>query len=200
LEFGDEMLLSHVYDDGSPMADFPMRVVEDSSGRLVAWLAAESEIRYWATADGSDPRTVPLDRRFRSKMTTARRTWEGPGVLRVIFADTIYQVIHFWTPKGKFAGWYVNFEAPSRRQGNQILTFDWQLDLWITPEGTSQWKDEDEAAAAIDAGMLTREELAASFAAGHEILDDFGAFLDRVGDWRGWSPPPSWTAMRLPFP
>lgn len=199
MKLGDEMLLSHVYDDGSPMADFPMRVVEDASDRLVAWLSPGSEIRYWATEDGRDPRTLPLDRRFRSKLTTARRTWEGPGVLRVIFADTIYQVIHFWTPQGKFAGWYVNFEAPSRRQGSQILTFDWQLDLWITPDGSSQWKDEDEAAAAIDAGMLTSEKLAASFAAGEEILNDFQAFLARVGDWREWSVPPDWTAMRLPF-
>jgi hypothetical protein len=199
LKFADEMLLSHVYDDGSPMADFPLRVVEDSSDRMVAWLAPGTEIRYWATEDGSDPRTLPLDRRFRSKMATARRTWEGPGVLRVIFTDTIYQVIHFWTPQGEFSGWYVNFEAPSRREGNRVLTSDWQLDLWITPDGTGQWKDEDEAAAAIDAGMLTPERLSDSFAAGHEILDDFGAFLARVGDWRRWFPPSSWTAMRLPF-
>jgi predicted RNA-binding protein associated with RNAse of E/G family len=117
----------------------------------------------------------------------------------VIFDDTIYHVIHFWTPEGKFAGWYINFESPSRRHGNQVLTFDWQLDLWITPEGTGQWKDEDEAAAAIDAGMLTREELADSFAAGQEILDNFAAFLERAGDWREWSAPSSWTAMQLPF-
>ncbi|MGB8178655.1 MAG: DUF402 domain-containing protein [Acidimicrobiales bacterium] len=199
MKFADEMLLRYVYDDGSPMADFPMRVVEDASDRLVAWLAPGSEIRYWATAEGRDPRTLPLDRRFRSKMTAARRTWQGPGVLRVIFDDTIYHVIHFWTPEGKFAGWYINFESPSRRHGNQVLTFDWQLDLWITPEGTGQWKDEDEAAAAIDAGMLTREELADSFAAGQEILDNFAAFLERAGDWREWSAPSSWTAMQLPF-
>jgi hypothetical protein len=199
VKFGDELLLSNVYEDGSPMSDFPVRVIEETSDRLVVWLAAASEIRYWATEDGSDPRTLPLDRRFRSKMSAARRTWEGPGVLRVIFVDTIYQVIHFWTPQGEFAGWYVNFEAPSRRLGNQILTTDWQLDLWITPEGTSQWKDEDEAAAAIDAGMLTPEQLAASFVAGREILDDFDAFLSRVGDWREWSAPTSWTPMQLPF-
>ena len=193
------MLLSHVYEDGSPMADFPLRVVEDTGDRLVAWLAAGSEIRYWATEDGREPRTLPLDQRFRSKLTTARRTWEGPGVLRVIFSDTIYQVIHFWTSEGIFEGWYVNFEAPSRRIGNQILTFDWQLDLLITPDGTSEWKDEDEAAAAIDAGMLRPEELTASFLAGQQILDDFETFLSRVGDWREWSAPASWTAMPLPF-
>jgi hypothetical protein len=199
VNFGDEMLLSHVYDDGSPMADFPMRVVEETSDRLVAWLAPESEIRYWATADGKDPRSLPLQERFRSTMSTARRQWQGPGVLRVIFADTIYQVVHFWTPQGEFSGWYVNFEATSRRHGNQILTTDWQLDLWITPERVGQWKDEDEALAAIDAGALTSEHLAASFAVGHEILQDFDTFLARVGDWREWSPPPSWAAMALPF-
>lgn len=197
--FAQEILLSHVYDDGSPMADFPMRVVEDTGDRLVAWLAPGSEIRYWATEEGRDPRSLPLDERFRTKMSTARREWQGPGVLRVMFVDTIFQVIHFWTSHGEFAGWYINFEAPNRRRGNQILTTDWQLDLWITPEGTGQWKDEDEAEAAIEAGVLAPEQLEASFAAGEEILAHFDAFLERVGDWRTWSPPPGWGAMELPF-
>jgi len=76
-----------------------MRVVEDASDRLVAWLAAGSEIRYWATVDGSDPArcarsSIPFKIGDRSPHVG------GAGVLRVIFADTIYQVIHFGRRRG----------------------------------------------------------------------------------------------------
>ena len=100
----DEMLLSYSYYDGSAQADFPLRVVEDTDHRLVAWLSAGSEIGHWATKDGGDPRSIPLNRRFVDKLTTARRHWEGPGVLRVILPNTAYQVVHFRTDQGSFSG------------------------------------------------------------------------------------------------
>ena len=195
----DEVLLSYTYFDGSAQADFPMRVVEDTGTRLVAWLSTASEIRYWATVNGSDPRSIPLDRRFVERLTTARRHWEGPGVLRVIFSDTVYQVVHFWTPQGSFSGWYINFEAPASREGTTIHSVDWHLDLWITRDGEGRWKDEDEAAAALEAGHITREQFDTARIAGLEILDNFDHFLLRVGDWRSWRPPRDWGALHLPF-
>jgi hypothetical protein len=34
MDFGDHILLSYTYVDGSPQADFPMRVIEDEPDRL----------------------------------------------------------------------------------------------------------------------------------------------------------------------
>lgn len=132
------------------------------------------------------------------ELTTARRTWEGGGVLRVILVGQPFQVLHFWGDSGDFAGWYVNFEQPAVRMGNRLDTVDWHLDLWIEPDGSARWKDEDEADAAVAAGHLTPEDVATARAAGVAILADFDSFLLEVGDWRSFAPPPDWSAQDLP--
>jgi hypothetical protein len=198
LVWGDELLLRYRYRDGSLQAALPLRVVEDSPTRVVGWLAEGTEITYWALDDGTDPRSVPLEERFTRELTTARRTWEGGGVLRVILAGRPFQVLHFWGASGDFAGWYVNFEKPTLRTGNRVDTVDWHLDLWIEPDGSTRWKDEDEADAALAAGHLTAEDRATARATGAEILADFESFLLEVGDWRAFEPPTGWASLRLP--
>jgi hypothetical protein len=198
LVWGDELLLRYRYRDGSWQAAPPLRVVEDSPTRVVGWLADGTDITYWALDDGADPRSVPLEERFTRELTTARRTWEGGGVLRVIPAGRPFQVIHFWGDSGAFAGWYVNFEKPTLRTGDRLDTVDWHLDLWIDPDGGARWKDEDEADAALAAGHLTAGDAATARATGAEILADFESFLLEVGDWRAYEPPTGWASLRLP--
>ena len=132
---GDELLLRYRYRDGSWQAALPLRVVEDSPTRVVGWLTEGTDITYWALDDGADPRSVPLEERFTRELTTAQRTWEGGGVLRVILAGRPFQVLHFWGDSGAFAGWYVNFEKPTLRTRNRLDTVDWHLDMWIEPTG-----------------------------------------------------------------
>jgi hypothetical protein len=160
------VLLRYQYLDGSYQAALPMRVVSDDGDRVVAWLAPDTEIMYWALPGGGDPRSVPLGVRFTSRLTTAPRRWQGGGVLRVIPIGLPFQVLHFWHEHGGFAGWYVNFEAPKRRNGDRLDSIDWHLDLWISPELVPAWKDADEAEAALAAGHLTPEGHAEGMAAG----------------------------------
>jgi len=133
------------------MADFPMRVVEDASDRLVAWLAAGSEIRYWATVDAVTPA------RCRSIVDSVQN-WRplahvgGPGVLRVIFADTIYQVIHFWTPQRNSLAGMSTLKHPVGVRATRFSPSIGNSTSGITPKNEASGKDEDEAAAAIDAG------------------------------------------------
>lgn len=61
-----------------------MHMVEDRPDRIVGWNPVGTTISYWAGPDGADPRELPLDRRFSIELGTARRTWIGGGVLRVI--------------------------------------------------------------------------------------------------------------------
>jgi hypothetical protein len=198
LAWGDELLLRYRYRDGSWQAALPLRVVEDTPARVVGWLAEGTDIMYWALADGADPRSVPLEERFTGELTTARRTWEGGGILRVILAGRPFQVLHFWGASGDFAGWYVNFETPNVRTGNRIDTVDWHLDLWIEPDAGARWKDEDEAEAAVAAGHLTAEDVATARATGAVILADFESFLREIGDWRAFVPPTLWSVLDLP--
>lgn len=171
--------------------------------RKVAWLLVGSQISWWSTAEGADPRTLPLDIRFRSELTTAPRQWQGSDVLRVMPAGKPYQVIHFWS-SGVFTGWYVNFESPLTWNGPVGDSRDWHLDLWVSPDGQAMWKDEEEAVVAAECGHVSPGELDVARAAGQEILDDFDRWLSLIGDWREARPdtrlqplplPPDWAAL-----
>lgn len=198
LTWGDELLLRYRYNDGSVQAAMPMRVVLDDPELTVAWLAPSTPIMYWATADGRDPRETALDQRFSQPLSTAPRTWQGNGVLRVMPAGRPYQVIHFWSQDDAFAGWYINFEAPRSRRGARIDTVDWHLDLWIAADGQPRWKDEDEAQAALGTGHLTSADLTTARAAGQAIIEDLAGWPRPIGDWCSFQPDPGWTIPELP--
>lgn len=195
---GEELLLRYRYNDGSVQAALPMRCVLDRPDMTVAWLAPETGIMYWATADGGDPRDTPLQQRFRQVLTTAARTWRGNGVLRVMPADQPYQVLHFWDNDHTFAGWYVNFEAPRVRTGTRIDTVDWHLDLWISSDLQPSWKDEEEAEAAVETDHLQPEDLYQARQVGQAIIDQLPSWPAPIGDWRSFRPNPNWTIPKLP--
>jgi predicted RNA-binding protein associated with RNAse of E/G family len=54
---------------------------------------------------------------------------------------------------------------------------DHQLDLVVSPDRAVDWKDEDELAAAVDAGWLTDAESEAIYAEAHRL-----AALAKAGD------------------
>lgn len=198
LASGAACLLRYRYRDGGVQAELPMRVVEDGPDRTVAWLASGTPILYWATPDGGDPRDLPLEQRFARPLGTAPRTWQGPGVLHVMQPGRPYQVVHFRHDDGAFAFWYVNLETPRIRRGAVFEAVDLHLDLLIHADGTPQWKDEDEAAAARDAGALDAADLAASRGAVEELLAGLDRWPGAIGDWRAFRPPDGWTIPPLP--
>jgi hypothetical protein len=194
---GDVMLVRYL-EGTTVLGAFPVRVVEDTGARVVVWLAPGTPVRYWSTADGADPRTIPLADRYRAGHGSTGRHWHGPGVLRAIPLDEPYQVVHFWGRGGEFSGWYVNFESLKACHGNRIDAVDWQLDLWIDAAGTPSWKDEDEADATVAVGYLDPADLATAWAAGEEIIAHFDEWAAALGDWRAWHPPAHWTIPELP--
>lgn len=82
--YGEIAYLRYRYPDGRVQAVLPMHTVTDDGETFVGWTPPDSRIMYWADTDGGDPRALPLDRRFRTTLTTAPRRWQGNGVLRVI--------------------------------------------------------------------------------------------------------------------
>lgn len=194
-----QMLLRYRYPDGRLQAALPMYVVQDSADVVVGWLPTGTEIMYWATDDGADPRGVPLDERFHRRLGTARQSWRGGGVLRVIPLAQHWQAIHFWdTATAEFASWYVNLESVKRRRGMVLDAVDWHLDLVIDPTMAASWKDEDEAAAALGTPYLLGEDLHLARRTGERIAADPAAWLREVGDWRSFVPQQSWQALALP--
>jgi protein associated with RNAse G/E len=57
-----------------------------------------------------------------------------------------FSVRWFFDVDGRFYAWYANLEAPAvvwRRDVAYLDTVDWDLDIWVQPDRTWTWKDED---------------------------------------------------------
>lgn len=188
----------YFYPDGRLQAAIPMHVVSDTADVVVGWTTPGTEISYWSTADGADPRTIPLSSRFSGRLTTARRTWTGGAMLRVVPLKERWQVLHFWDSQtGAFLGWYVNLESAKTRRSSSIDAVDWHLDLLISPDLVVTWKDEDEAAAAAGTPYLRLEDLRSARETGEAIASDPQRILDQIGDWRSFEPSPDWKPLAL---
>jgi Protein of unknown function (DUF402) len=196
-EHGDVVNLRYRFEDGRVLGLLPMWTISDDGSTYVGYTPSGADVMYWALDDGVDPRTVSLDERFTRFQTSAQRTWFGEGVVRVIPRQEAYQVLHF-TEKGSFRGWYINLETVKTEHGPYLDTIDLHLDLWIAPDLTPTWKDEDEAEAALAAGVLSEEHLELARETGQRVIDQLGSWPDPIGDWREFHPPPGWGPLPLP--
>jgi len=59
-----ESHVTYLYPSGHLQAVVPFWSV-GAADLVAGWTPHGTEIMYWATADGQDPRSVPLDRRFK---------------------------------------------------------------------------------------------------------------------------------------
>ena len=192
-----ESHVTYLYPSGHLQAVVPFWSV-GAADLVAGWTPHGTEIMYWATADGQDPRSVPLDRRFRADLTSAPRTWQGT-MFRVFQPDEWYQVLHFFTPEGELSQWYVDFETPKAPDGyGGWTTCDLEIDLIISPEGMTRWKDEDELDAAVRSGYLDQDVVDQVLPIARTIHSDPHAFLSRLPDWRDFPGPHEFEPLPLP--
>jgi Protein of unknown function (DUF402) len=174
---------------GRPWAGFAMTVVRDEPDELVLYLA---EGTAFAFPEGDWPGG--------RHPWHGRPAWVGHGVLHLHRPGDPYSIWAFWDgPDRRFAGWYVNLQAPFRRSERAIDTLDHELDIWIPEGGGRRWKDEDLLEASVATGRFTREEVAAIRADGKAVLAELDAGRRWWSDeWRTWTPDPAWTVPELP--
>jgi hypothetical protein len=173
-----------------------LRVVRDDERGLVAWLPSGSEMLASVPAGGGSLRDLPLDQRFSGPRAMRRRTWQGPGILRVAPTGRPWSIWYFTDEAdGSFEGHYVNLELVHRRpaSGRRVHTRDLILDLWLA--GGETWlKDADELEAAVAAGRYTEEQGALvhdlAELARAELVEAHAWPLDE--GWEGWRPPAEW--------
>ena len=128
--------------------------------------------------------------------TTRGDTWN----LSFAFPDTPYSVILGYEPTGELREYYVNLQTPLVRSPVGFDTVEHILDVTIVPDRTSwSWKDEDELAEAIEAGLFSEDEAAwfhfwGERAVEHVLLRE--PPFDE--DWSAWRPDPAWDAPTLP--
>jgi len=176
----------------------PMTVVQDDAEGLVAWLAPGTPLIKPVLADGRELRHAGPVGMFVEKRVLKLDVWRGTGILKVSPTGKPWSVWHFWREDETFLGWYVNLEAEHRRdpEARRTSSVDYVLDLWIRPDRTIEWKDEDELEGAVAGGRFTPEEAERIVADAHTAVREIEAWTSPFADgWQDWRPDPH---LRLP--
>ncbi|MCC7138917.1 MAG: DUF402 domain-containing protein [Planctomycetes bacterium] len=149
---------------------------------------------------GSEGRTVRrdangryLDRWVRGDEPTPFM-WARTHMLLLVNPAEAHSLELFWDESWTFLGWYVNLQSVLRRSPLGWDMTDWALDIWVEPDGTWQWKDEEDFAAAQCLGVLDATEAAAVRAEGERVI----AAHPWPTGWEAWRPPADWGPLALP--
>ncbi|BCJ69091.1 DUF402 domain-containing protein [Polymorphospora rubra] len=175
----------------------PMRVVRDDAAGLLLWHPVGGEYARVVDADGNTQHELSLDLMRDPRLL--RQPWLDYDILVLMPPDTAYSVWWFFAD-GKFAGWYVNLEAPYRRHDDGVDTVDQVLDVRVDPDLTWRWKDEDEFVALTGHPLYFDAATAdAVRAVGRQVI----ALAERAeypfdGTYVDFTPDPAWPVPRMP--
>ena len=162
-EPGDHIVVRNVF-EGRVQTVFPSIVVADTPELVVTWLPVETPVLNGV----SEPATVP-DRytvhlspedMLAKEWTMVERNWHTSGTLRIKNPRAMWSLWVFWHPEmSDVKAWYINVDAPYKRSRLGFDTWDMFLDVVVQPDRKSwEYKDEDEFADAIAAGVFTELE------------------------------------------
>jgi Protein of unknown function (DUF402) len=158
-----------------------------------------------ATVPGAETRQLvgPREDVIRSIATGRERTeviaWRTNRVVWLTPFGAAHAIGHLWNnDSGAFLGYYINLQAPIRRSVYGFDSFDHVLDLVVRPDGSWQWKDEDEFDQVIELGLFTPDEALAIRAEGERVIASLPELLPT--GWEDWRPDPSWSVDMLILP
>jgi hypothetical protein len=120
--------------------------------------------------------------------------WDRSHVLRFMREGDTHTVELFWDTEWTFLGWYVNLQAPLVIRDDKFDTTDLALDIWVEPDGSWRWKDEDEFAYAQELGVFDAKRAAAVRSEGERVV----AQQPWPTGWENWRPPDDWHPLPLP--
>jgi len=159
-------------------------VIEDDGESSVFWIPTGSPASYPVDADGREIR-IPR-REFRRAERRA-----GASVVVACNSREPWTLWHFHRPDGAFDRWYVNFERYLGRTATAYDSVDHKLDLIARPDGSMEWKDEDELAHAADLGLVNADEV-------RRDADRIIADVPWPTGWEDFQPDPDWGVPELP--
>ena len=160
------------------------RIVEDSEETIALWMPSGTPTFLPVDSEGRRIR-IPTDDWELEQVESWTR--DAVCLARRGRAHSIYV---FWRNR-EFEHWYVNFERPLRRSPVGYDTFDEKLDLIVRPDGSYDWKDEDELEHAAALGLV---DAAAVRAEADRVLEEWPF----PTGWENWRPDPAWPIPQLP--
>jgi hypothetical protein len=188
VNIGDPVLFRSIY-RGNVRWCFPSRYVGDwkdrhglycqpgNEGKGMRRAADGRYLEHWAKG------VAPFD-----------EIWDKGHVLRFMQAGDAHTLELCWDRDWRFVCWYVNLQAPLVIRGDRFDQTDWALDIWVDPDGSWRWKDEDDFAEAQELVILDAEAAAAVRAEGECVI----AERPWPTGWEDWRPPESWEPLPLP--
>ncbi len=175
----------------------PVRVVHDGDDYIALYLAVGTPIKGQATRDGQRlTREIPFVEREGMIGGFADWTWTTNHVLMLHQPGRMSTTMLFWRdPDWVLRNWYGNIQAPLQRTAIGFDTADYLLDVWIDPDMSWSWKDEDEWELAREHGLIAPDILDEVRREGERIIADAEAraWPFNAG-FESWRPDPSWTA------
>ena len=162
----------------------PVRVVEDTEDLLAVYVAEGTRFSF--------PEPWPFGAAHPWAQAGA---WRGEhGSLMLMRTHDGHAIGHFWEGEERtFRGWYVNLQEPFRRESLSYVTQDQELDIWIEPDGTWRWKDEQELEDWVGRGRFTRAEVTEIRRVGEHVVADWPF----PTGWEEWAPDPGWDVPTL---
>ncbi|WP_335986729.1 DUF402 domain-containing protein [Glycomyces sp. MUSA5-2] len=143
---GQTVLRRDIHHDGRITSAMAARVVADDARGLMTWTAEGSQVMWRTTLNGERVRKFSVDELAVVPTMLSPGRWAGTNVLWLTPPGASHSIWWFFDADGVFFGWYVNLETPSRRWSGGIDMTDLVLDIWVRPDRSWNWKDEDEFA------------------------------------------------------
>jgi hypothetical protein len=199
-EAGQSVVRRAVHRNGRIAAVETGRVITDDAHGVLTWTGPGSHVMYRSTMTGEPIRKMPMDERRSIPTMLSPAEWRDTGVLMLTPPASAHSVWWFFDLAGTFEGWYVNLETPARRWFGGLDIRDLALDIWVEPDRSWEWKDEDEFAERTGhPDFWSVQEAAEIRAEGERVIAlieaGSAAFDGRLTDFQ---PDPAWEPTRLP--
>ncbi|MCZ6539955.1 MAG: DUF402 domain-containing protein [Chloroflexi bacterium] len=194
---GDHIAIRNVF-RGRVQTVFPSIVVTDTPELIATWTPVGTTVVNGVSGGAAH---LSVEVMAAKSWEMVSRKWRISGTLRLKSPRAMWSLWLFWEKDMvDLRAWYINIDAPYRRTPLGFDTWDMFLDVVVTPDRKSwRYKDEDEFAEAIAAGLFTDEEAGAVRVAAAQALEIVKA--DRPpfdSTWASWRPDPLWEMPELP--
>ena len=203
-ETGQHIVVRNVFGDRVQTV-FPSIVVVDSPELVATWLPLDTLVLNGVTNTSDEVDNgrghLSAESMAAKKWTMAKRNWHTSGTLRIKNPRLMWSLWVFWEPQmNEVRSWYINIDAPYKRTSIGFDTFDMFLDVVVQHDRkTWRYKDEDEFAEAIEAGIFTEFEAQkvrdAAAQALQTVAENRKPFNSAWGDWR---PDILWEIPQIP--
>lgn len=197
---GDQVLLRYLRNKPGDVVA-PVTVVRDGGDYIALYTAVGTPLKVQATRDGHRlTREIPFVEREGLIGGFADAKWTTNHALMLHLPGRMSVIMLFWRdPDWEFVAWYGNIQAPLVRTPLGFDTADYLLDIWIHPDLSWEWKDEDEWELAREHGLLGPGLLDEVRREGERIIADAEARAWPFdAGFETWRPDPAWPVPSLP--